>query len=128
MKQSYSRIAKRILRQYPQAGQFSAIADESQLGEMLAAVKRWLEHTNNTQWLMIFDNYDNPKIPGMTDSSMVDIRLFLPEVHYGSIIITTRSAKVKMGQRIRVTKMVNVRDSLQILSDASCRDGVMDGQ
>ena len=127
VRQSYSRIAKQILREHPLAGQFSSIKDESKLDEIIAAVKSWLEHTQNTQWLMIFDNYDSPKVLGKADPNVIDIRQFLPDTYYGSIIITTRSAKVNIGQRKQVSKLKDVRDSLQILSDASCREGVMDG-
>jgi hypothetical protein len=64
----------------------------------VAAVKRWLEHAKNTQWLMVFDNYDNPKVPGNADPGAVDIRQFLPEAHHGSVIVTTRSLKVSIGR------------------------------
>ena len=127
VKQSYSRIAKRILREHPLISQFSMITNDSKLDEVMAAVKRWLEHVQNTQWLMIFDNYDSPKVPGKADPNMIDIKQFFPEAYHGSIIITTRSAKVNIGQRVRVSKLKDVRDSLQILSNASCREGIMNG-
>ena len=76
---------------------------------------------------MIFDNYDSPKVPGKADPNVIDIKQFLPDAYHGSIIITTRSAKVNIGQRKQVSKLKDVRDSLQILSDSSCREGVMDG-
>lgn len=95
---------------------------------MVAAVKRWLEYAKNTQWLVVFDNYDNPKVPGNADPGAVDSRQFLPEAHHGSAIGTTRSPKVSMGSRVKVGKLEDVRDSLQILSDASHCEGVMDGE
>ena len=76
----------------------------------------------------MFDNYDNPKVPGNADPGMVDIRQFLSEAHHGSVIVTTRSSKVSIGRRIKVGKLRNMRDSLQILSDESHREGVMDGE
>jgi len=127
VKQSYARIARRILREHPSASRLVTITDDSQPYEIVAAVKGWLEHRKNTQWLMVFDNYDNPKVPGNADPGAVDIRGFLPEVYHGSVIVTTRSSKVKVGCQIRVGKLEDVRDSLRILSDASRRDGVMDG-
>ncbi|KAF2682085.1 hypothetical protein K458DRAFT_391120 [Lentithecium fluviatile CBS 122367] len=87
---------------------------------------RWLEHAKNTRWLMVFDNYDRPKVPGNTDPSAVDIQQYLPKVYHGSIIVTTRLSNVNVGPRIRVGKLENVGDSLQILSNASRREGVMD--
>lgn len=95
---------------------------------MVEAVKRWLSLPNNSRWLAVYDNYDNPKLPGSTDSTAVDIRRFFPEAYQGSIIITTRSAEVKFGRRIRVGKLEDVRDSLEILSHASGRESAMDGK
>ena len=128
MMQSYSHIATRILKEYPSVGQLSSITNETQLCEKMVAVKRWLEHPKNTRWLIVFDNYDDPKIPGNAEYSAVDMRRFLPEVYHGSIIVTTTSSKVNVGRCIRVGKLEDVRDCLQILSDASRRDGVLEGQ
>ena len=77
---------------------------------------------------MVFDNYDNPKVLGNADPGAVDIQKFLPEAHHGLVIVTTRSSKVRIGRRLKVGKLEDVRDSLQILSDASHREGVMDGK
>ena len=117
LKQSYSRLAKRILQDCPSASQLAVFTDDKKQDEVVAAVKRWLEHAKNTQWLMVFDNYDNPKVPGNADPGAVDIRQFLPEAHHGSVIVTTRSSKVSMGHRVKVGKLEDVRDSLQILSE-----------
>lgn len=128
VKQSYLRLAKRILQDCPSASQLGVFTDEKRQDDVVAAVKRWLEHAKNTRWLAVFDNYDSPKVPGNADPGAVDIRQFLPEAHHGSVIVTTRSPKVSMGRRVKVGKLEDVRDSLQILSDASHREGVMDGE
>lgn len=128
VKQSYLRIARRILQEHPSASQLGAITDDSKPDEVVAAVKRWLEHAKNTRWLVVFDNYDNPKMPGNVDPRVVDIRQFLPEVHHGSVIVTTRSSKVSIGRRMKVGKLEDICDSLQILSDVSHREGVIDGE
>ncbi|KAH8723188.1 hypothetical protein GQ44DRAFT_741145 [Phaeosphaeriaceae sp. PMI808] len=125
VKQSYSRLARRILQDCPSASQLGVFTDDKKQDEVVAAVKRWLEHAKNTQWLMVFDNYDNPKVPGNADPGAVDIQQFLPEAHHGSVIVTTRSSKVSIGYCIKVGKLEDVRDSLQILSDASHREGVI---
>jgi hypothetical protein len=95
---------------------------------VIDAVKEWLSLPNNTRWLMIYDNYDNPKLPGNTDLAAVDIRKFLPESYQGSVIITTRSSEVKIGHRIRIRKLEDVRDSVQLLSNASGRGGLINGK
>ena len=76
----------------------------------------------------MLDNYDNPKVSGNTDHAAIDVRRFLPIAYHGSVIITTRSSKVNIGHRIKVDKLKDVYDSLQILSDTSHRNGVMDGK
>jgi hypothetical protein len=94
------------------------------LDEAINAVKAWLSFRDNTRWLLIYDNFDNPKIPGNTDSAAVDIRKFLPESYQGSVIVTTRSSQVKIGHPIRITKLENMRDNLEILSNASGQEAV----
>jgi hypothetical protein len=116
------------LQDCPSASQVGVFTNDKKQDKVVAAVKRWLEHAKNTRWLLVFDNYDNPKVPGHADPGAVDIRQFLPEAHHGSVIVTTRSSKVRMGRRVKVGKLEDVRDSLQILSDASHREGVMDGE
>jgi hypothetical protein len=96
--------------------------------EVMDTVKAWLCLPNNTRWLMIYDNYDNLKLPGNTDPAVLDIRKFLPESYQGSIIITTRSSQVKIGHPIRIRKLEDMRDSLEILSNALRREGLINGE
>jgi ATP/maltotriose-dependent transcriptional regulator MalT len=128
LKQSFARVARRILQENPEASRLSAVNEDSSLDKVVDAVKRWLDHPKNTRWLIVYDNYDNPKLRGNTDPTAVDIRRFLPEAYHGSIIITTRSSQVKLGHRIRVGKLEDVRDSLEILSHTSGRGSVVDGE
>lgn len=93
LKYRFARTARRIFKEPLLAGQPSIVPENSSLDEVVDAVKRWLDYPKNSQWLMVFENYDNPKVAGNTDDAAVDIRRFLPEVHHGSIIITTRSSK-----------------------------------
>jgi hypothetical protein len=128
LKQSFAKVARQILREHPLAFQLTNMDTNESLDQVIDAVKAWLSRPNNTRWLMIYDNYDNPKLPGNTDPAAVDIRRFLPESYQGSIIITTRSSQVKNGHLIQVPKLGDVRDSLEILSNASRREGLMDGK
>jgi hypothetical protein len=126
--QSYSQLAQRILQDCSSASHLGVFTDDKKRDEVMAAVKRWLEHANNTQWLMVFDNYDNPKVSGHADPGTIDIQHFLPKAHHGSVLVTTRSSKVSIGHRMKVGKLEDVRDSLQILSDASYREDTIDGE
>ena len=128
LKHSFAKLAKQILREHPLASRLSNVDIKGDLDEVIDAVKAWLSLPNNTRWLMIYDNYDNPQLPGNTDPVAVDIRKFLPESYQGSVIITTRLSQVKIGHPIQVRKLENVSDSLEILSNVSRREGLIDGK
>jgi hypothetical protein len=124
LKQSFAKAAKQILREHPSAGRLSMVDFKENLDEVIDAVKEWLSLPNNTRWLMIYDNYDNPKFAGNTDPTAVDIGKFLPESYQRSVIITTRSSRVKIGYPIPIKKLENLHDSVKILSNASRREGL----
>ena len=128
LKQSYVKVAKQILREHPSASRLSNVDTYENLDEVVDAVKAWLSLPNNTRWLIIYDNYDNPRLPGNTDPVAVDIRKFLPESYQGSIIITTRSSQVRFGYPLQIRKLENVLDSLEILSNTSRREGLISGK
>jgi len=128
LRQSFARVARRILKEHPSASRLSMVNEDSKLDEMVDAVKRWLDHPKNTRWLMVYDNYDNPKVRGNTEPTALDLRRYLPEADHGSIIVTTRSSQVNLGYRLRVGKLENIRDSLEILSNTSRRERVIDGE
>lgn len=127
LKQSFTRIARQIERHYPLASQTSAPDEQKDPDEMTEAVKAWLSLPSNSRWLLVYDNYDNPKLPSNTDPTAVDIQEYLPESYQGSIIITTRSSQVKIGHAIRMVKIQNLDDSLKILSTTSKRIGLVNG-
>ncbi|KAF1814169.1 HET-domain-containing protein [Eremomyces bilateralis CBS 781.70] len=111
LKQSFGNAARRIRQENPSAKCLSGVDLEGSVDE-------------STRLLVIFDNYDNPKLPGDSDIKALVIRKFLPESYQGSIIITTRSSRVIVGYRIPVRKLENAQDSLEILSKASRREGL----
>ncbi|KIM94424.1 hypothetical protein OIDMADRAFT_60751 [Oidiodendron maius Zn] len=125
LKQSFAKSAKQILQEHPLASRLSSV-DVNGLNEVTDAVKAWLSLPNNIRWLMIYDNYDNPKFPGSTDSTAVNIRDFLPESYQGSVIITTRSSQVQIDRLIPVRKLENINDSIEILLHISRREGLRD--
>ncbi|KAN0072346.1 hypothetical protein V8E54_009275 [Elaphomyces granulatus] len=126
IKRSFSKAAKQILREYPSASRLSSVDIKKNFDEVIDAVKAWLSLPNNTRWLMIYDNYDNPKLPRNMDPAAVDIRKFLPESYHGSVIIATRSSEVMIGHRIQIRKLEDMRDSVKILFTASRREGLID--
>lgn len=128
VKQSFAKVARQILREHPSASWLSSIDMKENLDEMVDGVKTWLGLRDNTRWLMIYDNYDNPKLPGHADPAMVDIRKFLPDSHQGSVIVTTRSSQVEIGHCMKIAKLENIDDSLKILSNASRRKGLINSK
>ncbi|KAI1264716.1 kinesin light chain [Xylariaceae sp. FL1019] len=123
LKQSFSRIAQRIKRQHPSARYISGLDIQSDLDETVEAVKAWLSLSNNSRWLLVYDNYDNPQLP---DPSAIDVRKYLPESYQGAIIITTRSSQVEIGHAMRMSKLQNLDDSLEILMKTSKRENLAD--
>jgi hypothetical protein len=128
LKQSFVKVAKQISREHFAALRLSNVDTNENLDEIVDAVKAWLSLLNNTRWLMIYDNYDNPKLPGKTNPAAVDVRRYLPESYQGSIIITTRSSQLRIGQPIPIRKLGDVYDSVQILSNVSKREGLRSGK
>jgi hypothetical protein len=127
LKQSFANVAKQILREYPSARWLSSV-NMKNLDEVIDAVKAWQGLPYNTRWLMIYDNYDNPRLASNKDPAAVDITKYLPEAYQGSVLITTRSSQVQIGHLIQVKKLGDLRDSLKILSNTSRREGLIDGK
>jgi len=127
LKQSFAAVARQILREYPSASGLSTI-DMKNLDDVSDAVKAWLSLLYNTRWLMIYDNYDNPRLASNEDPAAVNITKFLPEVYQGSVLVTIRSSEVEIGHLIKVAKLRDIRDSFEILSNTSRREGLMDSK
>ncbi|KAI1858502.1 uncharacterized protein JN550_012635 [Neoarthrinium moseri] len=121
VQQSFAKVARQILRQHPDANYLSALDLQQDHGEVIEAVKAWLSLPSNTRWLMVYDNFDNPRLANTTNTG-VDIQYYLPTSYQGSVIITTRLSQVDIGHRIRIQKLESMDDCLKILSTTSDRD------
>ena len=126
LKLSFRDIAQQVLRHHPSTSVLSSV-DQKDLDQVVSGVKDWLDSLQNAKWLMIYDNLDNPKTADNPDGSAVDIRQFLPRSDHGSIIITTRSSEVRQGKQIQVQKLLDVRKSLEIVSNMSGRKSIENG-
>ncbi|RDW83490.1 hypothetical protein BP5796_04981 [Coleophoma crateriformis] len=124
LKLSFQDVAQQVLRHHPSTSVLASVDRDKDFDQVVGGVKAWLEFPRNTKWLLIYDNFDNPKTPGNPDGSAVDIRQFLPRSDHGSIIITTRSSQVRQGERIHVQKLPDVREGLAIVSNMSGRKGI----
>lgn len=121
LKQSFADVAKRIYEEHPSSSSLKAAADSRDPDQVVAAVKHWLSTKSNTKWIVVFDNIDNPKLPGITDPQAYDIKSYFPKVDQGFILITTRSTRLRIGEVISLKKLQNIRESIEILANMSGR-------
>jgi hypothetical protein len=83
-------------------------------------VSNWLSEHNNSRWLLIFDNYDDPDEYKITQ--------YHSSVAHGSIIITTRQPNRANGEKIKVQSMAKTEESLYILATRSGRENAILGK
>jgi hypothetical protein len=83
-------------------------------------VSNWLSKLDNTRWLLIFDNHDDP--------DQYEITKYYPSVAHGSIIITTRRPDRVNGEKIKVPSMAKEEEGLRILATRSGRENVISGK
>lgn len=102
----------------------AAVASQSADDEKLRIdqVRQWLSEPGNDQWLLIFDNYDDPHLPGIRSPTGYDIRSFFPTRSQGSIIITSRCTRLTFTKRLSLQKLEDINASVSILSQRSGRD------
>ena len=94
-----------------------AVLDDDQA---VAYAREWLSNQDNTQWLLILDNYDEP--------DQFKIENYMPNVGHGSIILTTRLPELVTGSKIRVEPLQDINDGIAILAVRSQRDDVHGGK
>jgi hypothetical protein len=58
-------------------------------------VMNWLARPDNTTWLLIFDNVDREYNERGDDPDAYDVRIYLSGADHGSVLITTRLARLK---------------------------------
>ncbi|KAK3297151.1 uncharacterized protein B0H64DRAFT_416349 [Chaetomium fimeti] len=142
---SFRNAAVRILRQHPAVSYMQTTVSDKD-GDASLAVRRWLDEPTNERWLLIYDNYDHPKMGGDNEEAPAgdggnsdrhseadqpalegyDIRQYLPDTDHGTVIVTTRSSTVQIGEVLRLQKLRKIEDSLRILESTSGRTGAQD--
>ncbi|KAJ3564963.1 hypothetical protein NPX13_g7668 [Xylaria arbuscula] len=122
IQQSFTKVARQILLQHPDTSHLRALDLQQDQEKVVEAVKAWLSLPGNTRWLLVYDNYDNPKLSNDINDRGINISQFIPEAYQGSIIVTTRLSQIDLGHRVQVKKLKSIHDSLQILATTSGRD------
>jgi hypothetical protein len=75
-------------------------ADDEKL--KIDKVRRWLSEPGNDLWVLIFDNYDDPHLPGIRSLTGYNIQLFFLTRSQNSIIITSRSTKLPFSKQLKL--------------------------
>ncbi|KAL7904346.1 hypothetical protein GGI35DRAFT_472426 [Trichoderma velutinum] len=146
--EGFTQLAERILSYDPSVDGISMAVESQDQGNIVAAVKRWFDKSANNGWLIIYDNYDNPDLGGVTkdrDLSLLsketafstgsaspekaisepfDIRKYIPEADHGAIVVTTRVFLNKLGICIQLDKFEHLPDCLEILATTSGRENI----
>jgi hypothetical protein len=87
--------------------------------EIVRRVHQWLSTPNNTGWLLVFDNYDDPDQFRIND--------FYPPASHGAIVVTTRRPDLVAGSTLNIKPLQNIEDSLAILQTRSERENIQSG-
>jgi hypothetical protein len=99
----------------------SNMTDVHEEERLVRQAREWLSRPGNEGWLLVYDNYDDPCLPGIDSSTGYDIRNFFPKRAQGSILITTRSQQLAFGKKLQLQKLDDVDQSLTILATRSGR-------
>lgn len=124
LKRSLASMAARVLESDMQR----EMSGVQEVGQLIDHVRQWLSRPGNNRWLLIFDNHDDPQMPGEEKPHTYEIRRYFPHVAHGSIIITTRSSRLIFGKTLQLQKLVDLRQSLAILAQRSRRSDVEHGE
>jgi len=91
------------------AGCFTVTSEEEQ--HVVSAVKQWFSAPGNTNWLLVFDNLDDPDV--------VDIGEYIPSCNHGTVIITSRRREcIQQGRRGLEVQQMHHMESIQLLLSA----------
>ncbi|KAI4166439.1 MAG: hypothetical protein LQ343_008052 [Gyalolechia ehrenbergii] len=127
LKAAYVSLAQRIRRHNKQSELGQGNGEEMNEEQAIRLVQQWLSQAKNKTWLLIFDNYDDPRLPGIRSSSTgYDIRTFFPDATQGSILITTRSSRITFANSVRLKKFDDLNQSLTVLTRRSGRQAQED--
>jgi len=103
-------------------GEQKSATDSHEEERMVQQVRQWFSQPENDSWLVLYDNYDSPLVPGVTSTTSYDIRDYFPHRGHGSILITTRSPRLTFAKQLAVRKLGDLTQSLRILATRSGRE------
>ncbi|KAF8446930.1 hypothetical protein BGX38DRAFT_1093717 [Terfezia claveryi] len=87
-----------------------AVTQPSEAQYVVDAVKRWFALPENRNWLLVFDNLDDPEL--------VDIEEYIPVCNHGTVIITSRRRDLQQGRRGFEVQQMQPIEAIQLLLKA----------
>ena len=87
-----------------------AVAQPSEAQHVVNAVKEWFALPKNTNWLIVFDNLDDPDV--------VDIEEYIPACSHGTAIITSRRRDLQQGRSGFEVNQMQPIEGIQLLLTA----------
>jgi hypothetical protein len=107
LKRSIVRCASRIPQgQIPEPSRTYAESSGADIAAVVKDVMAWLARPDNTEWLLIFDNVDREFNAQRGDPDAYDVRRYMSGADHGSILVTTRLARLEqLGDSQQLTKV-----------------------
>ncbi|KAF2678494.1 FabD/lysophospholipase-like protein [Lentithecium fluviatile CBS 122367] len=107
LKLSIARCAGRIpASQTSDASRTYSTSSAGNIDEVVGEVKGWLAQPDNTEWLVVFDNVDRDYSAHTVDPLAYDVRQYFSGADHGSVLITTRLARLEqLGGSQQVNKV-----------------------
>jgi hypothetical protein len=96
LKQSIASCASRISEgQISESSRTYSAGSNIDINVVIQEVMDWLAREDNGQWLLIFDNVDREYNPRNNDPDAYDVTQYFSGADHGSVLITTRLAKLE---------------------------------
>jgi len=86
------------------------VTQPSEAQRVVDAVKEWFALPENSNWLLVFDNLDDP--------DLVDIGEYIPACNHGTVIITSRRRDLQQGRRGFEVQQMHPMEAIQLLLTA----------
>ncbi|KAF2015348.1 FabD/lysophospholipase-like protein [Aaosphaeria arxii CBS 175.79] len=123
IKRSIASCAERILQgQIPDTNRVYAAGGNVDVEGVIKKVMGWLARKDNTAWLLIFDNVDREYKKQGGDTDAYDVRQYFPGASHGSILITTRLAKLEQLGDSQHLEKVDQKQAQDILENCYDRE------
>lgn len=107
LKRSIASCAGRIPPgQIPETSRQYAADASADIDAVVKDVMAWLARPDNTAWLLIFDNVDREYTAQGGDPDAYDVRRYLSGADHGSVLVTTRLARLEqLGESQQLGKV-----------------------